>query len=238
MRNEADFSPINPVVPTWANCDAYLFDIDGTLLNARDAVHYFAFHSAVQRVYGVDSHIDGVPVHGNTDIGILRAVVKREGLTDLEFEACLPQAREHMCTEVRRNAASLQPELCPSIMDLLTALRQAGKLMGIVSGNLEAIGWMKLRAAGIAEYFDFGSFSDHAEFRADIFRNGVAEVQRRLGAEATVCFLGDTPSDVQAARQLRLPVIAVATGIYDQEALTPHSPDACVACCTELLAHF
>jgi phosphoglycolate phosphatase-like HAD superfamily hydrolase len=192
----------------------------------------------VNQVYGVDSHIDGVPVHGNTDIGILRAVVKRAGLSDAQFEAGLPQAREHMCAEVRRNAASLQPELCPSIMDLLSALRGANKLMGIVTGNLEAIGWLKLHAAGIADYFDFGSFSDKAEFRADIFRNGVAEVHRRLGTDARVCFLGDTPSDVQAARQLGLPVIAVATGIYDQEALTPYSPDACVTCCTELLAHF
>lgn len=238
MRNEAEFSPINTSAPSWANCDAYLFDIDGTLLNARDAVHYFAFHSAVNQVYGVDLHIDGVPVHGNTDIGILRAVAKRAGLTDAQFEAGLPQAREHMCAEVRRNAASLKPELCPSIMDLLSALRDAGKLMGIVTGNFEAIGWLKLRAAGIASYFDLGSFSDYAEFRADIFRNGVAEVHRRLGQQATVCFLGDTPSDVQAARELGLPVIAVATGIYDQQALSPHSPDVCVTCCTELLAHF
>lgn len=238
MRNEADSSTMMPAVPTWADCDAYLFDIDGTLLNARDAVHYFAFNSAVSHVYGIDAHIDGVPVHGNTDIGILRAVAKRGGLTDAQFEAGLPQAREHMCAEVRRNAASLRPELCPSIMDLLAALRDAGKLMGIVTGNLEAIGWLKLRAAGIADYFDFGSFSDRGELRADIFRNGVAEVQRRLGTNARVCFLGDTPSDVQAARELGLPVIAVATGIYDQEALTPYNPDACVTCCTELLAHF
>lgn len=238
MRNEADFSPINPAVPAWANCDAYLFDIDGTLLNARDAVHYFAFNSAVNHVYGIDAHIDGVPVHGNTDIGILRAVANRAGLTDAQFEARLPQAREHMCAEVRRNAGSLNPELCPSIMDLLSALREVGKLMGIVTGNFEAIGWAKLRAASIAHYFDFGSFSDHAEFRADIFRNGVDEVYRRLGTNARVCFLGDTPFDVQAARQLGLPVIAVATGIYDQQALTPYSPDACVTCCTELLAHF
>ena len=27
----------------WDSYDAYLFDIDGTLLNCTDAVHYFAF---------------------------------------------------------------------------------------------------------------------------------------------------------------------------------------------------
>ncbi|HYG99202.1 MAG TPA: HAD family hydrolase [Terriglobales bacterium] len=239
MSNEAVISRSTSITtpPRWVNCDAYLFDIDGTLLNARDAVHYNAFHSAVKHVFGVDSLIDGVPVHGNTDIGILRAVVRRAGLSDTAFEERLQYAREHMCSEVGRNSNALQPELCPSIADLLDSLKSAGKLMGVVSGNLEAIGWLKLRAAGIAEYFDFGCFSDQAEFRADIFRNGVAEVHQRLGPLASVCFVGDTPSDVQAARELGLPVIAVATGIYDREALTPHGPDACVECCTELLAH-
>src|SRR5690349_15360578 len=57
----------------WTAFDCYLFDIDGTLLNSRDAVHYHAFHRAVQTVFGLDFRLDGVPVHGNTDVGILRA---------------------------------------------------------------------------------------------------------------------------------------------------------------------
>ena len=56
----------------WTAFDCYLFDIDGTLLNSRDAVHYYAFHRAVQTVFGLDFRLDGVPVHGNTDVGILR----------------------------------------------------------------------------------------------------------------------------------------------------------------------
>src|SRR5437870_3017695 len=43
----------------WKAADAYLFDIDGTLLNSRDAVHYHAFHHAVERVFGLDFRIDG-----------------------------------------------------------------------------------------------------------------------------------------------------------------------------------
>ena len=33
----------------WDAADAYLFDIDGTLLNSRDGVHYNAFHNAVRQ---------------------------------------------------------------------------------------------------------------------------------------------------------------------------------------------
>jgi phosphoglycolate phosphatase-like HAD superfamily hydrolase len=224
--------------PRWADCNAWLFDIDGTLLNTRDGVHYQAFHHAVREIYGVDSRIDGVPVHGNTDIGILRAVLWREGVSDREFEARLPAAIEHMCAEVLGNAAAIEPELCPSVRAFLEQLHKTGKLLGVVSGNLEPIGWAKLERAGIREFFSIGCFSTDAELREDIFRLGATEVQKRLGSDACTCVVGDTPSDVDAARKAGLPVISVATGIYTVQELSELTPDRCVSCCTELLAHF
>jgi phosphoglycolate phosphatase len=223
-------------VPRYINCDAYLFDIDGTLMNVRDGTHYHAFHNAVREVFRIDSQIDGVPVHGNTDIGILRAVVRRAGLSEAEFEASVAQAIDHMCSDVDRNAAAIRPELCPSVVELLRALAKAGRLLGIVSGNLERIGWLKLQAAGISEFFSFGCFSDKAELRATIFQNAVDEVRRRIGESASVCIVGDTPSDIQAARQIGFPVIAVATGVYKVDELAELGPDVCVSCCTELLS--
>lgn len=218
--------------------DAYLFDIDGTLLNSRDGVHYNAFHAAVREVYGIDSRIDGVPVHGNTDLGILRAVARRAGLSDAEFASKLPAAIECMCAEASRNAAGMAPQLCPSIRELLTALRAASKLLGVVSGNLEPIGWLKLEAAGVKKFFAFGSFSGRRELRREIFAHGLEEVRRRLGGSARACFVGDTPADIEAARLVGSPILAVATGIFTRADLQAHAPDACVACCSDLLEAF
>ncbi len=219
----------------WRHADAYLFDIDGTLLNTLDGTHYHAFHNAVRAVYGVDSHIDGIPVHGNTDIGILRAVLRREGVSDAVFERELPRALAHMCSEVARNAASIRTEVCPSIPELLQTLRRSGKLMGVVSGNLEPIGWTKLESAGLREFFAFGSFSDRNEHRTAIFRHGIDEARRRLGPQASVCIVGDTPADVIAAKSAGVPVIAVATGIFPVDELSRLQPELCAACCTDLL---
>ena len=228
-----------PPRPAWAAADAYLFDIDGTLLNVRDATHYFAFHNAVQKVFGVDSNIDGVPVHGNTDPGILRAVLRREGLTDNEIDPRLKDVYQHMCDEVEGKAADVHAELCPSIVELLDRLKAADKLLGVVSGNLERIAWIKLERAGVRQYFSFGCFSDNAELRLHIFRHAIAEAQRQLGsAQPIVCFVGDTPADIKAARLLGAPVIALATGIYSVDALAEHGPDACFTCGTDMLASF
>ncbi len=59
----------------WMDADAYLFDIDGTLLNTRDWVHRDALHQAMREAYGVDTTISGIAYHGKTDLGILRAAL-------------------------------------------------------------------------------------------------------------------------------------------------------------------
>jgi phosphoglycolate phosphatase-like HAD superfamily hydrolase len=220
----------------WREYDAYLFDIDGTLLNTNDGVHYNSFHTALREVYGCQGRIDEVPVHGNTDIGILRAALKHHGsLPDGDFETKLPQALEMMCAEVERHADQIRPELCPSIAEMLACLHAEGKLLGVVTGNLERIGWSKLERAGIRKYFDFGSFSDQREKREDIFRHGAAQARGLRGPNTTVCFVGDTPADIRAADAIGLPVIAVATGIYSRQQLTEHAPALCVGTVAELL---
>jgi len=107
----------------------------------------------------------------------------------------------------------------------------------VASGNLESVGWLKIAAAGLREFFSFGCFSDQHESRAEIFRQAVAEVQRRLGESAQVCFIGDTPEDIKAARLANSKIVAVCTGIFKADELAGHKPDACVASCAELLVN-
>ncbi|HUO61781.1 MAG TPA: HAD family hydrolase [Candidatus Acidoferrales bacterium] len=214
----------------WRDFDAYLFDIDGTLLNTRDAVHYHAFHSAMQRVYGCENRIEEVQVQGSTDIRIMRDVTRLAGVTEEEFRARLPQVISEICAEVTRHERDIRSELCPSIRQLLEQFHGADKLLGVTSGNLEPIGWAKLRAAGVRQYFQFGSFSDRNETREEIFRWGATKVREMLGRDARLCFVGDTPADVQAAKALGEPIVAVATGVFSVEELTEHKPELCLAC--------
>jgi phosphoglycolate phosphatase len=223
----------------------YLFDIDGTLLNTRDGVHWNAFRTALRQVFGIESLLDMVPVHGNTDIGILRAVAEQHGVSRDEFERELPLAIDIMRAEVERNSSDMRCELCPGIAELLAELRRRGKQLGMVSGNLESIGSRKVGSAGLREFFSFGAFSDKAEQRVEIFRNGLLASRELLSLQGSrdepttrspdCIFIGDTPADIAAAKALGAPVIAVATGIYDFAELLASSPDACVPCCSDLL---
>ena len=220
----------------WDSTDAFLFDIDGTLLNSRDAVHYFAFRNAIREVLGIEASIEGVPVHGNTDVGILRAVLQRAGMKDAAIDKHMPQIVAKMCAEVEQNREQLNPVLCPSILELIGHLQRQGKLLGAASGNLETVGWLKLEKAGLRPMFAFASFSFPRELRLEIFQHGIDLARQRLGEHASVSVVGDTPADIEAARAVDVPVIALATGIYSFAQLKAYDPDACFACGTDLLA--
>lgn len=220
----------------WRDADAYLFDIDGTLLLSPDRTHRYALHRAMRDVFGVETTIDGIGYHGKTDPGILRVALERSGIATEMIDGKLMAALEVVRQDAAEKAARFRPNVLPGIQELLEVLRDSGKLLGVCSGNLEVVGWLKLKAASLAEYFKFGCFSDDCELRVDVFRKGVAEVTRRLGPSATVCFVGDTPEDVRAAQGAGAKVIAVGTGIFKVEDLAALGPDATVASCTELLA--
>jgi phosphoglycolate phosphatase-like HAD superfamily hydrolase len=219
----------------WSAADAYLFDIDGTLLNCRDQVHYHAFRQATRQVLGIEPSLDGLQLHGNTDIGILRAALEREGLAEV-LDSHLQQIVESMCAEVLRNREHLQAEACLSIPEMLTFLQQRGKLLGAASGNLEPIGWLKLEKAGLKSLLSFGAFAWPRESRAEIFHHGITLARQLLGHHASVYVVGDTPADVQAAKIVEVPVIAIATGIYRFSELVACAPDACFASASDLLS--
>jgi phosphoglycolate phosphatase-like HAD superfamily hydrolase len=218
------------------DADAYIFDIDGTLLITRDLVHWNALHQAMLHAYGVDTTIEGVPYHGMTDLSILRAAVARAGVDDHGFELGLAKALSVVRREVEANRAHIGAEVCSGMPKLLEWLRAKGKLLGVASGNLESVGWHKVEAAGLREFFSFGCFSDRSEQRSRIFESALQRVRTDLGVSARACFIGDTPSDISAAKELGAPILAVSTGAFSFDELQACSPDVCVFDCGELFA--
>ena len=91
----------------WRAADAYLFDIDGTLLNSKDAVHYWALHNAVKEVYELELDVSGVPIHGNTDVGILRGFMQKSGIAEAEWLPKLAGLVELISEEVERKIGGI-----------------------------------------------------------------------------------------------------------------------------------
>jgi len=215
--------------------DAYFFDIDGTLMVSRDLVHWHAMHQAMLEVYGLDANFDGIPYHGKTDVAILRMALTRRGISDSTFTDKLPAALAVVRREVAANVTGFKLDVCASVPKLLAEIRELEKLLGVASGNLESVGWHKLTAAGIRHFFTYGSFGDAFELRVGIFDHAVSTAKNRLGSSASVCFFGDTPDDIHAARMVNAQIVAVGTGIFPSVELARFEPDLCCESCAEML---
>ena len=222
--------------PAWDRYDAYLFDIDGTLLHCRDAVHYFAFCDALTWIAGKPLNLDGVATQGNVDVAILRDAFALGGVLEETWRPRLTEMRERMVAHVERHRGDFQIDVLPGVRELLQHLRARGAVLGTATGNLEGVGVAKLKSCGLLPLFHFGGWSDAHESRADVFRAAAARARALAGEAASICVFGDTPADVQAAHSNGLDVIAVATGIFSFETLVAERPIRCIHSLNELLA--
>jgi phosphoglycolate phosphatase-like HAD superfamily hydrolase len=221
----------------WDAQDAYLFDIDGTLLRTRDRIHVDAFTSSVHRITGFEVSLAGISLQGSTDTAIIREACRLGGVPSALVEDNLQAMLDAMCAGVRERRDQLRIDIMPGIEDALRHLARQGRLLGVATGNLEVIGWVKIEQAGLREWFRFGGFSDRYPVRSELIRAAAQKARDIAGSQASVCVVGDTPRDIEAARANSLHVIAVATGRSSFDELMALSPDACATSLADLLAH-
>ena len=220
----------------WDGQDAYLFDIDGTLLRSRDRIHFESFASSIQRITGFEVTLAGVMLHGSTDTAILREACHQAGLPAEILEPQLEAILDSMGQTVQERRHELELVLMPGVREALSHLARRGALLGVGTGNLEMIGWIKIEEAGLREWFRFGGFSDRFPIRSELIGHAARKARELAGPVARVCVVGDTPRDIEAARANSLPVIAVATGNYSFDALLQHRPEVCTSSLADLLA--
>ena len=219
----------------WDAQDAYLFDIDGTLLRSRDRIHVDSFASSVQRVTGFEVTLAGIVLQGSTDTGILREACNQAGIPPEVLEAHTEAILEAMGKTVAEQSHAMDMVRMPGVEEALRHLAKRGALLGVATGNLEMIGWIKVERAGLREWFRFGGFSDHFPIRSELVAHAVSKAREMAGDSARICVVGDTPRDIEAARANSLPVIAVATGRYGFDELFQLRPEVCTTTLADLL---
>jgi len=158
----------------WDAQPAYLFDIDGTLLRSQDRIHYTSFFSSVKSVMGRELVLDDVIVHGNTDPGILRDAFRAAKLEDADWHPVLEDVLDAIRTDVLAQREAMQVRVMPGVVQTLAHLQAKGAVLGVATGNLEAIGWLKIEIARLRHWFVFGGFSDRFTVRAEMIGHAAA----------------------------------------------------------------
>ena len=208
-----------------------LFDIDGTLLSRAGPHHKEALVHAIREVTGHETTFAGIDTSGRLDRDLIRLLLGALGAPSRDIEGWLPLIIEKAQSQYVLICPELQDRVCPGVRGFLDLLRAEGIPAGLVTGNLTAIGWKKVDAAGLRSFFSFGAFADMAHTRADLARIAIrlAKQQGFAAQDTPISLVGDHPNDVEAAKLNGIRSIAVATGLSTREELAACNPDVLVS---------
>lgn len=217
-----------------------LFDIDGTVLIKAAAAHRDAIYEAIRLTWGVpDPSAAHIETAGRTDQEIAREILLQLGVNRHvddrwdDFRAAAVEAY------VARAPADLTEHVAPGMRALLDELAPAHTL-SLVTGNLEPIARLKLRAADLHHFAPgqgaFGSDEEDRTLLPPLARLRAAQVagQDEAWSREDTVVIGDTPRDIACAHADGVRCIAIPTGPHPREDL--HKADVIVAHADEIPA--
>jgi phosphoglycolate phosphatase-like HAD superfamily hydrolase len=120
----------------------------------------------------------------------------------------------------------------PGVEELLPRLLDDGYLLGLVTGNLEAAGHIKLHRARLNRFFSFGGYGSDSTERAELTRIALrrgALVYGEPVAPGKAIVVGDTPHDVEAAHAAGIACIGVGSHNFGVDELRAADADYVVA---------
>ncbi len=207
-----------------------LFDIDGTLLRGAGPHHKSALIAGIQRELNIATSMDGIETAGTLDCDLIRLMVHGTDRTRVLDRTTLARVTK-ACEEsyLADCAADLRPRVCPGVLLLLENLRDAGVILGVVTGNLRVIGWKKLELAGLREYFATGAFAQDGSKRAELAQVAADRAARLAPSGfSSITLIGDHLNDIAAAKANGFRSIGVATGVLSASELAEAEPDLIV----------
>jgi phosphoglycolate phosphatase-like HAD superfamily hydrolase len=200
------------------NLKLAFFDIDGTLLrrnfNGTLSVKSRAFNYAAAAVFGLKdadyTKTLGKWLYGLTDKLILKTFLGDCGIDESQYylhEADLFNAIDDYFENNKDTSDVAGYYPLPGVIDFLNCLKAEKVRLGLVTGNIRKHSLWKLEPSGLNAYFSTGSFGDDAESRSGIMR---AAIERNADISiASICHFGDSPADLEAARDCGIRVVAI-----------------------------
>jgi len=188
-----------------------------------------AMNEAFLRIFNIPDAFANVRLAGRTDTSIIKDALLACHL-EVDAQAVEEFKKLYYHLLEREIETPLNgKKLMPGVAELLEALaEQKGVFLGLLTGNWETSGRIKLAHFKIDHYFKFGAFADDSEIRNELLPYAIKRFSKKFGQvpEASdVVVIGDTPADIQCARPHGATAVAVAAAHYTVEQLREHQPD-------------
>ena len=202
---------------------AVVFDLDGTLVDSVELIT-LSFQHAIREVLGREASREEAIKHVGTPLKEQMLRISPEHADEL-----LAVYREFNHREHDRML-----KLYDGILDLLDRLTKAGCRLGLVTSKSRPTTQMAFDLTGIEPYFDATVCCDEAPGNKPS-ADPILFCLEHLGVPPQeASYVGDSPSDIQAAHAAHVIAIAVTWGVFDTEVLTAEKPDILVHTMSQL----
>jgi phosphoglycolate phosphatase-like HAD superfamily hydrolase len=207
-----------------------LWDIDHTLIET-GGLGGELYRNAFQAVTGrtMERKAD---VTGQTERAILTATLKLHGIEDDEpYQEAYAVA---LAAEYRRHEDLLRRRgrALPGAKDALAALAgRNGVVQAPLTGNLRGVAVVKLSVFDLAQFLDIdsGAYGDDDPVRPRLVAIAQRRATRNYGHEfdrESTVVVGDSTNDVRTAHHGGAAIVAVASGVDDEEKLRDAGADS------------
>jgi phosphoglycolate phosphatase len=205
-----------------------LFDIDGTLVDCGGQAR-LAFADALQHVMGTTGGLAAYDFSGKLDPRIVVDLLGTMGLTREHAIAKMPEVRTAYLERLEDNLRVEKMRLLPGVGELLEALEARDDVaLGLLTGNWEEGGRIKIGRYDLNRYFPFGSFGDDGMDRNELPPIAMARARKLHDHEflsRDTIIVGDSLLDITCAKAHGIRCLAVATGKTSPDTLAAARPD-------------
>jgi pyrophosphatase PpaX len=202
---------------------AVVFDLDGTVVDSVELI-IISFQHAIREVLG-------------------KEISREESITWVgrplreQMEMFSPEQAEQLVEayrEFNHREHDRMLKLYDGMLDLLDGLVKAGVKLGLVTSKSRYTTQMAFDLTGVGTYFDATVCVDESTGNKPD-PDPILLCLERLGVgTAEAAYVGDSPSDIQAALAANVVAIAVTWGVFPAETLEAEKPDILVHTIPEL----
>jgi phosphoglycolate phosphatase-like HAD superfamily hydrolase len=210
-----------------------LWDLDGTLVRGKRLGSYKDYTAPMlESIFGTSGSLHQMVVSGMTDLQIVEEALRSAGITREHITArkddLIRSYVEQMKLAVGNGVHVI--EAIPGAREALQAAHDHPRYQSaLLTGNIEPAAYLKVEAAGLAEFFTLpGAFGHESFDRRDLPALAAQRINDYLGVELSpdqFIVIGDTPNDVACARHFGARALAVATSrtfsIQDLQSANP-----------------
>ncbi len=200
-----------------------IWDIDGTLIDC-GAAGRKAMNRTFKEVFQIDNGFEGISMSGRLDQVILKEAFDRHSLNHQDVTHFYERYK-NILDEILKQT---EVKLYAGILDVLDYTESHHNIINVIStGNCEVGAWLKLKHAGIDQYFEQGGFGCSFVKREDLVGQTIKVVEKKHSIvfdPKDIIVIGDTPYDIMSGQHHRTTTIAVLTGSYSRQELLAYKP--------------